>query len=86
MFHKFNEKSDVNFMLQNSFIHYEKNSDSKLCILMIFKKKIFKMIHDDNAYKSWNRTLKKIRHVFYIKHLSKCLIIYIKYYLECFIN
>ena len=43
-------KSDIDFAFQNNLIHYKKNSDSRLCISVVFEKKMFKMIHDDNIH------------------------------------
>ena len=86
MLYKFEEKLSINFTLQNSLIHYEKNSNSKLYISTVLEKKMFKMIHDDNIHENQDKILKRIKHVFYIKHLSKHFVIYIKYYFKCLTN
>ena len=52
MLYKLNEKSNANFAFQNDFIQYEKNNDLKLCISIVFEKKIFKMIYNNNVYEN----------------------------------
>ena len=50
-------KSEMNFILCEKLIYYKKDDNFCFCVSAAFKKKIFKITHDDNMYEKHNKSL-----------------------------
>ena len=76
-------KADIEFSLYNDLLYYTKNNKYQLCIPSSMKKKIFQIVHNNNAHKEKSRAIEKIQKSFYIHYLNSHLNIYIQYCFNC---
>ncbi len=74
----------MNFELRNSLIYYIENNEkhTRLCVLNIMKKNIFRIAYNKKHYKDANRCYNYIVATLYILRLSKKIRIYINHCLS----
>ena len=77
-------KTSVNFALNENEIIYHIESDSRRsCISIFVKRKIFRLVHDENHHFEIHRNYDKISSILYIFRLFKKIKKYIKHYSIC---
>ena len=75
---------DVDFELSfDDLIYYIENDIRRLCIFNSIKIKIFRLIHDVNAYADVHRSFNKILNTLYIFRLFKKIRRYVKHCFNC---
>ena len=90
-----NEKSlskkfriEIDFKLLDELIYYiDENDDrTRLCILKILKKEMFRLAHDESHHVEANRYFHRISNTLYISRLSKKIRTYVKHCSTCQVN
>jgi hypothetical protein len=71
------------FALRDNLIYYIHDGAMRLCLPESFKKKIFKLAHDDQAHPGHARSMEKIRESIYITKLSRRMKKYIDHCPTC---
>ena len=75
---------DIDFELSlNDLIYYIDFEYRRLCISNVMKKKIFKLICDNNTYTSIHKYYNRLMKTLFISRLSRKIRRYIKYYSNC---
>ena len=71
---------DIDFELSsNNLIYYIEFEYRRLCISNIMKKKVFKLIYDDNTYTSIHKYYNQLMKTLFISRLARKIRHYIKY-------
>ena len=75
---------DIDFeLISNDLIYYIDFENRRLCISNVMKKKVFKLMHDDNAHTSIHKCYNRLMKTLFIFRLSKKIRRYIEYCSNC---
>lgn len=69
IFKKF--RINIDFKLIDELIYYIKNNTRRLCFFVTMRKKVFRLIYNENAHFDIHRCYDRITKTFYIFKLSK---------------
>ena len=79
-----NIKTNVNFALnENEIIYHIENDFRRSCISIFVKRKIFRLVHDENHHSEIHRNYDKISNTLYISRLFRKIKKYIKHCSIC---
>ena len=77
-------RTSIDFeLITNNLIYYIDIEYHRLCISNVMKKKVFKLIYDNNAYTSIHKYYNRLIKTLFISRLSRRIRRYIKHCLNC---